>query len=311
MTGSTETRRFAAEQVEKLIGQLAYQMSRTQKSHDPGPVHDLRVAIRRFEQLFTVFPACFHGKDVKKIRRRLKEIMAQAGALRDCDIALKLLSKSKEKEAGGLLVKVRSLRKEAERILLGTLRRWKERKSSLKWRTRLQVAPASAKETPPTVEEAAERKLPRMAKGFFNCGKKAAQDAGSARELHAFRIITKKFRYTLELLAPVYGPGLSDRVERIKSLQSVLGGINDCVTVRQLIAQPAGSAVDDELKKKQRKQTRRFQRQWTEEFAGHENTRQWIAYLNGSEGQRRPARKPVARSLSVESRPASRRSRRA
>ena len=301
MTGSTETRRFAVEQVEKLIGQLAFQISRTRKSHDPAPVHDLRVAIRRFAQVFILFRACFPGKDVKKIRQRLKEIMTQAGEVRDCDIALKLLSKSKLEEADTFKGRLQSRRKEAERILLGTLRRWKERKTSLKWRTRLQAATSTDKQaTPGTAEETATRKLPRMAKEFFARGKKAASASGSAEKLHEFRLATKKFRYTLELFAPLYGPALGGRVERIKSLQVVLGGINDCATVREMLSRWSGSAsVDEELKKKQRKQTKEFQRRWTEEFAGPENVRLWMDYLSGSADSRRPARKPVARSLSA------------
>src|SRR5260370_408828 len=136
MTGSTETRRFAVEQADKLIGQLAFQISRTQKSHDPAPVQDLRVAIRRFAQVFILFRACFPAKDVKKIRLRLKEIMTQAGEVRDCDIALKLLSKSKLEEADTLKARFKSRRKEAERILLGTLRRRKEPETALKWRAK-------------------------------------------------------------------------------------------------------------------------------------------------------------------------------
>src|SRR5258708_346614 len=217
MTGSTETRRFAVEQVDKLIGQLAFQISRTRKSHDPAPVHDLRVAIRRFGQLFILFPACFPARDVKKIRQRLKQIMTQAGEVRDCDIAVKLLSKSKLEESDNFKARLQSRRKEAERILLGTLRRWMERKTSLKWRARLQAASAADKEAPPgTVEQTAMRKLPRMAKEFFDRGKKAAGASGSADKLHDFRIATKKFRYTLELFAPIYGPRLSARLERIR-----------------------------------------------------------------------------------------------
>jgi len=301
MTGSTETRRFAVEQVDKLIGQLAFQVGRARKSHDPGPVHDLRVAIRRFAQVFILFRACFPAKDVKKIRQRLKEIMTQAGEVRDCDIAVKLLSKSKLEEAGAFKARLQSQRKEAERILLDTLRRWKERRTSLKWRTRLQGASAAEKQTPPgTVEETAMRKLPRMAKEFFDRGRKSAGASGSAEKLHEFRITTKKFRYTLELLSPLYGPTLAARLERIRNMQALLGGINDCATVRQMVSRWSGGAgVDAELRKKQRKQTKEFQRQWTEEFGGPEKIQLWMDYLGGSEDSRRPARKPVARSLSA------------
>ncbi len=299
MTGSTETRRFAVEQVDKLIGQLAFQVGRARKSHDPGPVHDLRVAIRRFAQVFILFRACFPAKDVNKIRQRLKEIMTQAGEVRNCDIALKLLSKSKLEEAGAFKVRFQSRRQEGERILLGTLRRWKEQRTSLKWRTRLQAASASDKAPAGTVEETAMRKLPRMAKEFFDRGRKTAA-SGSAEKLHEFRIATKKFRYTLELLSPLYGPTLSARLERIRNMQALLGGINDCATVRQMVSRWSGGAgVDAELRKKQRKQTKEFQRQWTEEFGGPEKIQLWMDYLGGSEDSRRPARKPVARSLSA------------
>jgi CHAD domain-containing protein len=300
MTGSTEARRFAVEQVDKLIGQLAFQIGRTRKSHDPGPVHDLRVAIRRFVQGFILFRACFPAKDVKKIRQRLKEIMTQAGEVRNCDIAIKLLSKSKLKEADAFKARFQTLRKEGERILLGTLRRWKERKTSLKWRTRLQAASAADKTPAGTVEETAMRKLPRMAKEFFDRGRKTAGGSGSAEKLHEFRLATKKFRYTLELLAPLYGPTLAARLERIRNMQALLGGINDCATVRQMVSRWSGGAgVDAELRKKQRKQTKEFQRQWTEEFGGPEKVQLWMDYLSGSEDSRRPARKPVARSLSA------------
>jgi hypothetical protein len=60
-----------------------------------------------------------------------------------------------------------------------------------------------------------------------------------------------------------------------------------------------GAGVDAELRKKQRKQTKEFQRQWTEEFGGPEKVQLWMDYLSGSEDSRRPARKPVARSLSA------------
>src|SRR2546427_5677320 len=35
MAGNTETRQYAIEQVDKLLGQLAFQISRTLRTHDP------------------------------------------------------------------------------------------------------------------------------------------------------------------------------------------------------------------------------------------------------------------------------------
>ena len=78
MAGNTETRQYAIEQIDRLLGQLAFQISRTLRSHDPPSVHALRVAIRRFSQALLVFAPCFPAKDIKKIRFRLGEIMAPA-----------------------------------------------------------------------------------------------------------------------------------------------------------------------------------------------------------------------------------------
>src|SRR2546425_6444865 len=113
-TESTETRQFAIEQTDRLLGQLAFQISRTLRSHDPHSIHELRVAIRRFRQALHVFEPCFPAKDVEKIRRRLDEIMAPARKVRDCGLALDLLPKSKLADTAGL----ERQRKEAERMLL-------------------------------------------------------------------------------------------------------------------------------------------------------------------------------------------------
>ena len=92
MAQSPETRQFAAEQVDRLLGQLAFQVSRTLRPHDPISVHHLRVAVRRFSRALLVFEPYFRAQDVKKIRRRLEEIMVPARELRDCDLAINLLS---------------------------------------------------------------------------------------------------------------------------------------------------------------------------------------------------------------------------
>ena len=85
---SVPTRRFTRDQVDRLLGRLAYQVSRAIKSHSAEAVHDLRVTIRRFAQALRVFKPCFHGKELRKIRRELKRIMVVGGEVRNHDIAL-------------------------------------------------------------------------------------------------------------------------------------------------------------------------------------------------------------------------------
>jgi CHAD domain-containing protein len=129
----------------------------------------------------------------------------------------------------------------------------------LKWGTRLQtVSPVKAETLTGSVEEMAARMLPRMAKEFFDRGTRAASPSGSTDEFHRFRLAAEKFRYTLELFAPVYGPALGDGLEQIRTVQALLGGINDCATVRKMLSQFKGiEKADAGLKKTQAKKVER------------------------------------------------------
>jgi len=300
MAESTETRQFAVEQLDRLLGQLAFQISRILRPHDSSSVHNLRVAVRRFSRALLVFGPCFPSKDVKRIRRRLDEIMIPARALRDCDLAMDLLSASKAAHATALRARLGRQRKDAEHMLLSTLRRWMERKTSLKWRTRLQNALTMTKKTlPGTAEEAAAGILPDLAREFFDCGRQAMQAEGSVDALHQFRIAAKKFRYTLELFTPLYGPALRVWLERVESVHVLAGGIDDCSSARKLLAEAHIGSVNAELGKKQRKHIEEFRRQWTEGFASPDGARHWIHYLQHFTAKPQTARKPIARSASA------------
>ena len=70
-----DTGTFAVDSATKLLERLAFQIHHVRQNGDVEAVHDLRVAIRRFGQSLVLFKDVFAGKDVKKIRRRLKELM--------------------------------------------------------------------------------------------------------------------------------------------------------------------------------------------------------------------------------------------
>ncbi len=291
-----ETRKFAGQNAARLLRRLAFQMSLTKKAPDSDSVHDLRVSIRRFTQVLGVFKSCFPGKETRKIRRRVKKLMQLAGAVRNFDIALKLLSKSRTTEAASLRPKLEMQRKESARVLTGALHRRIERKSSLKWRTALESALAGGNlaDSQVAVGETARRILPQIAADFVERGNAASQAKVSPEKLHAFRIASKKFRYTLELFAPLYGPSVNTWLESLKGVQTVLGDINDCVTVSQMIADYKGSGpVTNWIKKRQRRKIEQFSRLWLEEFGDSASVRQRIHPLSHL-GQ--VPKKPVGRS---------------
>src|SRR5215467_5267048 len=124
-------------------------------------------------------------------------------------------------------------------------------------------------------------------------------ECGRGYELHQFRIICKKFRYTLELFAPTFGPALNARMEVIKRAQGLLGDINDYDTVRRILSSYKG----DErlvlwLKKRQRRRVEDFHRFWSQMLASRAEMQGWRAFL-ASAGSVHAWKSPTTRSQRV------------
>jgi hypothetical protein len=136
--------------------------------------------------------------------------------------------------------------------------------------------------------ENARRILPRMAREFFAVGRVAAKPNSTPAQLHAFRLSAKRFRYTLELFEPMYGPMLAERLEQVRKIQGVLGERQDCVVLKERLRKRAGDAglmrdVLAKLDAEGHALENKFRRYWRESFdsAGAETL--WIRHL-----ERRP-----------------------
>jgi CHAD domain-containing protein len=132
--------------------------------------------------------------------------------------------------------------------------------------------------------ENARTVLPRLAAEYLKSGAALAAKQPSPRELHKFRIKSKRFRYTLELFLPLYGPGLEARLEALRRIQQHLGEINDCVAARRLLAATEGAPAGQKegvvrlLNARLAAQTEQLRRHLREVFAAP-NERWWTDYL--------------------------------
>ncbi|MGB9455484.1 MAG: CHAD domain-containing protein [Bryobacteraceae bacterium] len=287
---------FATEQAARLLRRLALQIVRTTKSHGAAEVHDLRVAIRRFMCVLVVLKPCFRPKESRRIRRRLKEIMVQAGSVRDCDIALRLVAKLAP-SSGPLVRQLRTEREEATRALAASLRCWVRRNLTAKWWVALEGEGGAQEFSANAVKVTARRIMPWMAKEYFRCGKDAARDQAPAEELHRFRIAAKNFRYALDLFAPLYGASANGLIQQLKDIQTLLGEVNDCATVGRMVSRhKGGREILAALKKRQRKKAEEFRQHWTAAFSSAAAVRRWTDNLRHVGDQPRVARKPPARS---------------
>jgi CHAD domain-containing protein len=131
--------------------------------------------------------------------------------------------------------------------------------------------------------ENARQVLPEMARRFFRAGRKAAGPGTSFADLHRFRLKTKRFRYTLELFEPVYGPGLETRMKLLRQLQKFLGELNDCAQTQELLdGVPRGAArsLREFLSSRADEKAAAFREFWTGTFDRPGQEENWRRYLS-------------------------------
>src|ERR1051325_9475945 len=84
----------------------------------------------------------------------------------------------------------------------------------------------------------ASRELPKLAKLYFQSGRRSVKKKTTPDELHKFRLLTKEFRYLLEVFLPFYPSRRINRfLKRLRQLQAMLGDWHDCNTANELISE--------------------------------------------------------------------------
>jgi CHAD domain-containing protein len=124
-----------------LLGRLTEAVNRAASGADEQSIHDVRVAMRRLRCCLRAFAPFYPRAGWKKIRRRLASLMAVAGAVRDCDIALELAGRAGFTRRSALVSQLAAQRRAAGRDLLLEIRRWRDRDYPRRWHGRLELKP--------------------------------------------------------------------------------------------------------------------------------------------------------------------------
>jgi CHAD domain-containing protein len=130
-------RGYALQQTRIMLRRLAFQLGQAARLGDEGSVHDLRVAIRRFSQCLRIFEPYFPAGEARRIRQKLKTIMAAAATVRDRDIATGLMHAAGVPRRAPVIAALLKERKQAERGLVELIHRAGHDSVSRKWRARL------------------------------------------------------------------------------------------------------------------------------------------------------------------------------
>ena len=145
----------------------------------------------------------------------------------------------------------------------------------------------------------ARLRLPELVGEYFGEGRRlAAGDPGPA-EFHAFRLRTKRWRYTLEMFRSIYGASLDRHLAALRRAQTFLGDLNDCAVTRVLIlrtmpaASPQRRRIERYLDERAAALRAAFLSYWRGEFDAAGEEARWRAYL--SRRRRGEAKRPAPR----------------
>lgn len=291
MTGpETRMREFATAETLDLLDKAVKAIRKAASSPDEEAVHKMRVSIRRLQQSLRLFGEFFRPRAVRRIRAELKSVMDPAGELRNCDIALKLTGV--RSPAARVL---RARREQHEATLLATLTQVAGDDTAERWAADLKSGRRKKnrkRQWKPkrTLRENLQRRMPAMVADYFNDGDHTLEAGRSWEEMHHFRLLTKRFRYTLELLRPAYGRALESKIELLREMQTLLGDINDAVVTSAMLADMAGTdRIRVRLGVKADRLTHRLRALWAARFADPSRRRAWSRYLVQYACRGRPA----------------------
>lgn len=251
-------RTFVPAQLARRWAQVAAEIERSRGSLGVDEVHDLRVALRRYNEALQLFEPWTGRRHAKALRARMKPLRRTAGQLRDLDVAVELLAKAES------AISLDFEREEA--------------------RAHLAAALTAEFETPPpplvieveAADQVARTLLPKMAKQYFRTGSKLRAGSPPDEQFHDFRIVGKHFRYALELFAPLYGPALGRRIGSLRKVQGALGDLNDCAVLSAMPRVREDAKLLEWLGSRSARKREEFGQVWDADFS---SVRTWSAYL--------------------------------
>ena len=200
---------------------------------DEETVHDLRVASRRAREVLDYMQASLPPGAYKRMRGPAKNITSRLGELRETEVNLKLSEELRDKQLIPPL---------AAELLLHSLMK---RKRKLQKKVNKQMKPAnfavyekflSRLRGSLSKPSAGQEVMSRRSADFYGFELSAKMQD---EQLHELRILSKKFRYALEIHNRLSHGKFGRFILRIKRLQELLGDIHDLYVFANLIQDEA------------------------------------------------------------------------
>lgn len=235
--------------VEAHLRELAAQVlaggRRVRKGGDAEAIHDLRVASRRLGATLSLWAPAFEDGARRGARRALRRLRRRLGRVREREVLLTQVSAMAREEPGLAETLEPEIARLSRRVARGRARAARRTRPArlaqigeriercLATRATLRSGPAGPRALLLRAQEGVRTRR-RAALETIAEARSADDDA----RLHRGRVALKRWRYALESLAAA-ADAPDQGLAALRSLQQVLGAVNDAVVLRDYLARRA------------------------------------------------------------------------
>lgn len=203
----------------------------------------MRVATRRMRAAFRVFGPAIGNKRLKPYLGELRWIAAELGKVRDLDVFLDYLGMYQRAalaaDSSGIQALIDDRRQDwngARESLLSAMNGERFQSFKDRFRTFLEdeLPPVATRRKQETVRKAAPQALRRRFEAALEFAP-VLKRKPTPENHHALRIVTKRFRYTVEFFREVYSDSLDPVIEQCVGIQDALGEMHDVDVHREYL----------------------------------------------------------------------------
>lgn len=208
----------------------------TREGRDPEELHAMRVATRRQRAAWRVFGDSFDQRRTSRHRRRLRDVAADLGSVRDLDVLIEAAeayrARVSSKEAAALeplLASWRARREAARTLLVHELDSRRYAKWVEEYAAFVQAEGAGTRPVGPVEPHRVRDAMPSRIWAAYEAVRayEPVMRWADVTTLHDLRIAAKWLRYTLEFVRETLGTEAGPAIEKVVALQDHLGWLHD------------------------------------------------------------------------------------
>ncbi len=212
-------------------------------------VHRLRVSTRRALAALRLYRDWLPHKPGRWMKKRLKKIRRSASEARDLDVLAERLARDYGERAAPVVALIAGERAAVQPAIVRIAERCRRRDRFVRKTGKLLAGVRTPSNDAPqsiSFRDWAVTRFAEAAKPFFAA---LPDEAADTAGLHQFRIRAKALRYTIELVAPAYGPKLRNEIYPVvEELQERLGKVQDHVAAGGRMRKWADETPDTALR---------------------------------------------------------------